>query len=91
MVRRGHNYWCSFSKRPSLGSRMQVSGSGSVTIQSINAHVDGNYAKATSLKDPDVSAFHTMLSFFHPLLLGILDWHLCPTSQENARCYDHQL
>lgn len=52
---------------------MQVSASGSITIHSINAHVDGNYAKATSLKDPDVSAFHTTLSFFYPLLLDILD------------------
>lgn len=32
--------------------------------------------KATSLEDPDDSAFHTTLSFFHPLLLGILDQHL---------------
>lgn len=68
---------------------MLESGSGSITIHSINARVNGNYAKATSLKDPDVSAFHTTLSFFHPPLLGILD--LCPTSQENARRYHHQL
>lgn len=81
MVRKDHNYQCSFSKTPSLGSWVQVSGSGSVTLYSGSAHTDGNNVKATSLKDPAVSAFHT-LSSCHPLPLGLLDQHLCPMSQE---------
>lgn len=43
------------SKTPSLGSQVRVSGSGSLTTHRMSARIDGNYVKATSFKDPDVS------------------------------------
>lgn len=67
IVRRGHNYWCSFSKTPSLGSWVQVSGSGSITIHSITAMLMVTMQKLLPLKIqmflPFIPHYHSSIHF----------------------------